>query len=275
MEKILKISPKETIKLKSNNGRNYHTEWEAKHGRIFFRVKKDSSYIDQNVYSMRVHCSHIDMRSVEKRKEQLLALELPVVHENRSMAKNIYEALFAAYTQGHSLQFMLKHHHEIETADLDTLFKQLSKAIGKSDFPEAKRLLASLKEEVRATEELFYQLIVTRDDETIRIRVVDKINGYAFYRDPAVEVYIKEYRESSGAELIAITHGSDYSKHDPSKHLEALKPNKEKLIKGAIRLEKGVDSFEGILTEEWDKVTVVVLYGLDQGYYFTSHYALR
>lgn len=223
---------------------------------------------------MRVHCSHIDMRSVEKLKEQLLALELPVVHENRFMAKNIYEALFAAYTQGHSLQFMMKH-QVIETADLDTLFKQLSKAIGKSDFSEAKRLLASLKEEVRATEELFYQLIVTRDNETVRIRVVDKINAYAFYRDPAVEVYIKEYRESSGAELIAITHVSDYSKHDPSNHLEALKPNKEKLIKGAIRLEKVVDSFEGILTEEWDKVTVVVLYGVDQGYYFTNHYALR
>ncbi len=223
---------------------------------------------------MRVHCSHIDMRSVEKLKEQLLALELPVVHENRFMAKNIYEALFAAYIQGHSLQFMMKH-HVIETADLDTLFKQLSKAIGKSDFSEAKRLLASLKEEVRATEELFYQLIVTRDNETVRIRVVDKINAYAFYRDPAVEVYIKEYRESSGAELIAITHVSDYLKHDPSKHLEALKPNKEKLIKGAIRLEKVVDSFEGILTEEWDKVTVVVLYGVDQGYYFTNHYALR
>ncbi|MBW8003716.1 MAG: hypothetical protein FVQ80_17205 [Planctomycetes bacterium] len=274
VEKILKISPKETIKLKSNNDRNYHTEWEAKHGRIFFRVKKDSGYIDQNVYSMRVHCSHIDMRSVEKLKELLLDLQLPVVHENRSMAKNSYEALFAAYTQGHSLQFMLKH-HEIDTADLDTLFKQLSESIGKSDFPEAKRLLASLKEEVRATEELFYQLSVTRDNETVRIRVVDKINAYAFYRDPAVEVYIKEYREPSGAELIAITHGSDYSEHDPSKHLEALKPNKEKLIKGAIQLEKVVDSFEGILTEEWDKVTVVVLYGVDQGYYFTSHYALR
>lgn len=118
VKKILKISPKETIKLKSNNGRNYHTEWEAKHGRIFFRVKKNSVYIDQNVYSMRVHCSHIDMRSVEKLKELLLALELPVVHENRSMAKNIYKALFAAYTQGHSLQFMLEH-HEIDTEEWD------------------------------------------------------------------------------------------------------------------------------------------------------------
>jgi hypothetical protein len=190
------------------------------------------------------------------------------------MAKNIYKALFAAYTQGHSLQFMLKH-HEIDTTNLDTLFKQLSKAIGKSDFPQAKRLLASLKEEVGATEELFYQLSVTQDNETVKIRVVDKINAYAFYSDTAVEVYIKEYKEPSGSELTSITHGSDYSKHDPAKHLEALKPNKEKLIGSAIRLEKVVDSFEGTLTEEWDKVTVVVLYGVDQGYFFTSHHALR
>jgi hypothetical protein len=54
-----------------------------------------------------------------------------------------------------------------------------------------------------------------------------------------------------------------------------MKPDKGKLTEGAIRLERISDSFEGTLAEQWDSVAVVVLYGPDQGYYFTNVYSLR
>ena len=274
VQQILEISPEETIKLISDDDRQYYTEWKAEHGRIFFRVKTDSAYVDQQVYSMRVHCSHIDMRSVEKLKDLLSGLKMPLEHKNSFMANNIYKGLFAVYTQGHGLQFMMKH-HDFETADLDNLFQHLSIAIRKSDFSQANNLLVSLKEEVRAAEQHFYRLRVTRNNEIVNIRVEDRINAYPFHLDESVELYIKEYREPTGAELATMTHGVDLSPHDPTAHLETMKPDKGKLTEGAIRLERISDSFEGTLAEQWDSVAVVVLYGADQGYYLTNVYSLR
>ena len=39
VREILKISPMQTITLSSLDSKTYYTDWKAKHGRIFFRVK--------------------------------------------------------------------------------------------------------------------------------------------------------------------------------------------------------------------------------------------
>ncbi len=115
----------------------------------------------------------------------------------------------------------------------------MSKSIGESDFDRVEELVDSLGKEVRAQQEFFYQLGVTREDGAIRVSIVDNINAYSFHNDPAVEVYASEYGEPTIGELTAIAHGggSDHSRVDASKHLNAMKPDKEMLTRGAIRLE--------------------------------------
>ena len=130
---ILQRSPKEEINLSSMDNKIYYTDWKATHGRIFFRLRTDKDYFDDKIYTMRVHCQHIDMRAVEKLKEQIQAIRLPLEHKNRSFATDLYDDLYTTFIQGHSLSFMLQH-HERETGDLDTLFTKLKGSIDRSDF---------------------------------------------------------------------------------------------------------------------------------------------
>ena len=130
VKEILKISPKETIKLLLMDSNIYYTDWKARHGRIFFRLKTDKGYFDETVYTMRVLCKHIDMRTFEKLKEQLQSMKLPLEHENSSFAKKLYDECFSTYTKGHSPRFMLIH-HEQETENLDIMFKGLKESIDK------------------------------------------------------------------------------------------------------------------------------------------------
>ncbi len=275
VQRILELSPKQIIKLSSIDKRNYYADWKAKHGRIFFRLKTPTGYIDKRIYTMRVHCRHVDMRSVELLKEQLVALKLPLTHKNGPLARNFYQTLFSTYALGHSLQFMLRH-HERDTGDLDIPFQQLSRSISESDFDRAEKLVDSLRKEVRAQEEFFYQLGVTGEDGAIRVNIADNINAYSFYHDPAVEVYASEYSEPSIGDLAAITHGGglDHSRVDPSRHQQMMKPDKKMLTNDAIKLEPSGDAFTGILPEKWREVSIVVFYGADQGYYLTNHFVM-
>ncbi len=139
----LNTSLKETIKLSSIDDKTFYTDWKARHGRIFFRLKTDNAYFDDNIYTMRVHCRHIDMRTFEKLKEQLQSIKLPLEHKNSYFAKSLYENLYATYTQGHSPRFMLMH-HEKETGELDSLLKQLKSSIDMSAYNKAKKIVAQI-----------------------------------------------------------------------------------------------------------------------------------
>ncbi len=57
---------------------------------VFFRIRKEKDYLDDSIYTMRVHCKHIGMRDVEKLKDELLAIRLPVKHRNKVFAESLY-----------------------------------------------------------------------------------------------------------------------------------------------------------------------------------------
>jgi len=276
VKEILNVSPKETIKLSSIDNKTFYTDWKAHHGRIFFRIKTDKVYFDDNIYTMRVHCRYIDMRTFENLKEQLQSIKLPLGHKNSFFAKNLYEKLYASYTQGHSPRFMLIH-HEKQTGDLDSLFKQLESSIDRSAFYEAKKIIVQIEEKIKVKEELFYKISPVKNNNVVNINVEDNINSYSFYEDPNVEVYVKEYREPSMDELVAKDHSFiiDHSKMDPSVHQKMLKPEKTQLTKGAFKLEKSNNLFTGTLPETWGAISVVVFYGMDQNYYLTYQFKLN
>jgi len=275
VREILKISPKETITLSSVDNKIYYTDWKAKHGRIFFRVKTEHEYLDANIYTMRVHCRHIDMRTVEKLKEQIQAIRLPLEHKNRSFATKLYNDLYTIYTQGHSPRFILKHHGK-ETKDLNGLFNQLKGSIAKSEFDQAKKLVVQIEQEITEKEKEFYKLSVEKIDHVIKIGIEDAINDYSFYEDPNVKVYVKEYREPTIEELMTKAHSvtMDHSNIDPSVHSKMLKPDKNRLIKDAVNLEKTQKFFIGSLPEEWGAISVIIFYGMDQNYYLTNQFNL-
>lgn len=270
---ILQRSPKEEINLSSMDNKIYYTDWKATHGRIFFRLRTDKDYFDDKIYTMRVHCQHIDMRAVEKLKEQIQAIRLPLEHKNRSFATDLYDDLYTTFIQGHSLSFMLQH-HERETGDLDTLFTKLKGSIDRSDFNQAKKLVVQIEQEIAEKEELFFKLSARKIGRVIEIGVEDNINEFSFYEDPIVEVYVKEYGQPTTEELMAKAHSApmNHSQNDPSAHSRMLKPNKSLLTKDAIRLEISEKMFVGTVPEEWKAISVVVFYGMDQNYYLTSHF---
>jgi hypothetical protein len=276
VREILKISPMQTVTLSSPDGKTHYTDWKAKHGRIFFRVKNETKYLNDTIYTMRVHCRHIDMRTVEKLKEQLQAIKLPLKHKNRSFATKLYNDLNTTYTQGHSLRFMLKH-HEKETEDLDVLFTQLKGSIANSDFNQAEKLVVQIEHKITEKEKEFYTVNVNKIERDIHIEIEDAINIYSFHEDPSVEVYVKEYREPTMEELMTKAHSvaMDHTHMDPSAHSKMLKPDKNRLTKDAAALEKSQSFFTGSLPEEWDVISVIIFYGADQNYYITNQFKLN
>ena len=274
IDKILEISGKETIKLETLDNQVFYADWTAKHGRFFFRVKTGNDYFN-NVYTMRVHCKHIDMRTVEKLKDVLQAIRLPLEHRNALLAQQVFEQVYATYTQGHSLQFMLNH-HEQQIDDLDALFEQLEQTVSNSALDDAKNLIIQIDQKINEKEEIFSKLDVSKHGDSISVTIKDNINDYSFYSDPNVEVYVKEYEEASIEELTEQIHSmpADHSKIDPSTHMRMLQPDKDELIGGAIRLGNSVTAFTGIIPEEWDNARIIVLYGNNQSYYLTKNVKL-
>jgi hypothetical protein len=274
IKKILEISSKETIKLETLDNQVFYTGWTTKHGRIFFRVKTGNDYLN-NIYTMRVHCKHIDIRTAEKLKDLLQAMKLPLEHKNGLVVQQLFEHVYATYTQGHSLQFILRH-HEQQINDLDALFEQLEQTVSKSAFGQAKNLIVQIEQKINEKEEIFFKLDVLKNDDFISVAIEDNINDYSFYSDPNVEVYVKEYEEPSIEELMGQVHSmpTDHSKIDPSMHMRMLQPDKDKLIDGAIRLENSVNAFTGIISKEWENARIIVVYGNNQSYYLTKNVKL-
>lgn len=266
IQRILEVSPSEQIKLETGDNKEFYTNWTASHGRIFFRIKVDDQYLEP-VYTMRVHCKHIDMRSVEKLKKLLGAIELPLEHKNQAMALTIYDQAYSTYTKGHSLQFMLKH-HEQSTAELDNLFVNLKEGIDNSDYENSLNILHELNEEINTSERVFFGLNAEFKGSSIEILLRDNINDYSFYEDPNTEVYVKRIEEDQIIEQPLIH--TSHSKTDPIKHTKQLTPDKKELIDGAIKLENVGDRFVGEIPSDWNSAKIIVLYGHGQEYYLTK-----
>ena len=271
VREILEVSPMQIVALSSLDGKTHYTDWEARHGRIYFRVRNETGYIDNSVHTMRVHCRRIDMRTVERLKEQLQAIKLPLEHENSSFASKLLGDLNTTYTQGHSLRFML-HHHERETEDLDVLLAKLQESIASSDFDQAGKLVSQIERKIAEKEKVFYTVNVEKIERDIYIKIEDAINKYSFHEDPGVEVYVKQYRESTMEELMTRAHSAamDHAHMDPSSHTKMLEPDMDRLTKDAVALEKSQSQFTGSLPEEWDTISVIVFYGADRQYYITN-----
>jgi len=275
MQKILEISPKRTIELKTGNGRLFYTDWVAKHGRIFFRVKIGDEYLE-DVYTTRVHCRHIDMRTVEQLKDLLESIRLPLEHKNSMFAQQLLDQIYSSYTEGHSLQFMLKHHEE-STQETDLLFDKLKDSLGESDLEAGKKLVDEILGEISQKEEVFFSLEGLKNGNFIAVKVRDNINNdYSFFADEKAEVYIREYRKPTIEELMKKLHSmpQDHSKMDPSMHMESLKPDKNKLTQNTIELQNKGDSFSGSIPTEWRSIRVIVIYGNEQSYYLTKNIKL-
>jgi hypothetical protein len=276
VREILNVSPMQTVSLSSLDGKTHYTDWKARHGRIFFRVRSEAEYLEDSVHTMRVHCRHIDMRTVENLKEQLQAIKLPLNHQNSSFAAKLYDDLYTTYTQGHSLRFMLQH-HEKETEDVDILFTQLQGSIADTDFDKAEGLVGQIERKITEKEKEFYTMNVHKVKRDIHIEIEDVINDYSFHEDPGVEVYVKEFREPTLQELMTEVHSTktDHTHMDPSSHAKMLKPDKDRFIKDAVALEKSQRFFTGSLSEEWDAISVIIFYGVDQNYYITNQVTLN
>ncbi len=253
----------------------FSTDWNTKHGRIFFRVKVGNNYME-NINTMRVHCSYPDMRSVEKLKQIIESIKLPISHENISLAEDILNSISPIYTKGHSLHFMLKH-HEYDTNDINNLFSRLKSNIEKGEFYESQTIVSLILEQIKEKEDLFYQIDVNIEQNQISINITDIINNYLFYDDMDIEVYIKEYKEPNSEKIMdnMQTIARDHSQMDPSKHIDLLKPEKIELISEAIKLENIKNKFSGPFYYDWKELEIIVLYGANQNYYFTKRLVLN
>ena len=109
IKKIIETSPKKEHPMEKSVDGTYTLDWNATHGRIFFRIKADGEYTG-DLYTIRVHCNHVDMRSFEKLKDALDAMELPIEHKNPMIVEAVFEGAYSIYTMGHSPRFMLTHH---------------------------------------------------------------------------------------------------------------------------------------------------------------------
>jgi hypothetical protein len=274
VREILHVSPMRTVALSSIDGKTHYTDWEARHGRIFFRVKNEAAYLDDSIHTMRVHCRHIDMRTVEKLKEQLQTMKLPLKHKNNSFAAQRYNDVHTTYTKGHSLRFMLQH-HERDTEELDALFADLEALIADSDFKQAEQAVSRIEHIIIEKEQEFYRVDAAKNGQDIHVEVEDVINQYSFIEDTAAEVYVKEYRKPTMEELMTRAHSGamDHAYGDHAAHAKMLKPDKNMLTKDALALERSPSSFSGSLPDEWDAVSVIILYGADQDYYITHRIA--
>lgn len=266
IKKILEISPKKSYTLRQSGGGAYALEWNATHGRIFFRLKVGDKYIE-DLYTTRVHCKHIDMRSFENLKDTLNAMAMPIKHRNSMMVESVFERAHSIYTKGHSPVFMLRH-HEYPIEDLDGLFESLGMAIKEGDLDETENLRRELLRTLVEKEDLFYKLDLRVGRGTLFVDIYDTINDFSFYNDPNTEVYIKRIdpaKETTG--LMAELH--DPEKHDHSQMNQPL--DRGKLLEGALPLSKVNGIYKIGLGENFkgQKLDIIVIYGPEQNYYLT------
>ena len=266
VKKILETSPKKEHPMQKSVDGTYKLDWNASHGRIFFRITSDGEYTG-DLYTTRVHCRHVDMRSFERLKDTLEAMALPIEHKNTMMVENVFEGAFSIYTTGHSPRFMLAH-HEYPVDDLDALFDSLKKKIEEEDLEGAEGLRKGIMEKLTEKEDLFYELDTDTEDDVLTVTIHDKINDFSFYDDPNTEAYLKAVdKEEEALDMMAGLHGGQVE-HDHSKMNAPL--DLEKLLDGALPFSKKEGKYRIEPDEGFsENLKIIVIYGDGQRYYLT------
>lgn len=269
IKKILDVSQMKTYTLEQTKKGAYILNWDATHGRIFYRIKAGDRYTD-NIYTTRVHCAHVDMRSFEKLKNILIGMATPLEHRNQKVVESAFEKAYSIYTKGHSPRFMLQH-HERPIQDLDMLFDAFREKVAEDSLDEAEKIRKDILATLIEKEDIFYKLNAQIENNVIKVSIQDNINDFSFYDDPNTELYIKAIQPSEEkiSDMVVELHDTDV-KHDKS-HINQG-PDNEKLLEGALPLKKE----DGVYKAELDKnlkgysIKVVIIYGSGQEYYITK-----
>lgn len=268
IKEILEISPKKSYTLKESPDGTYILNWNATHGRIFFRIKAGDEYVG-DLYTTRVHCNHVDMRSFERLKDSLEAMALPLEHKNTAMAETVFEGAYSLYKMGHSPRFMLMH-HEYPADDLDALFDSLKEKIENGDLEGAENKRAELFGMLIEKEGLFYELAADTEGNILRVTIQDKINDYSFHDDLNTRVYLRAIdQEEEALDMMAGLHGGP-TEHDHTKMSQSL--DLGKLLDGARALDKDNQAFQIELDKDTknQSLEIIVIYGAGQRYYLTK-----
>lgn len=240
---ILAVSNREIIDLSPTGERAYAATWKATHGRLFFKVVVGGEALAP-VATMRVHCRHVDLRSVERLKESLELLLLPLQMEHAEVATTLADQVTAAYETGHGLRYMLAH-HGMETEDLDLALTELAGAANEGRWAEARGLLDDVTAIVREKEDKFVTVEVERRAGGIRLTLDEHINGFSFATDPDTEVYLKPLplRPQDDLHERIRTMPDEAAAHDPSAHAAMMGFDREELLEGAVRLTRDEEAF--------------------------------
>lgn len=249
-----------SLKMEQVAPRTFALNWIASHGRIFFRFRAGDETLG-TVYSMRVHCRHADLRSVERLKQSLRQFEMPLQHGHMQMAAELLPTIRALYREGHSLRYMMTH-HEHDVSALDASMQSLEAAVQSGDRDRAADALAQVVGEVRRAEQIFRQADVRRSRGQVSVRLHD-LTGFDYSGDPSSEVYVRR------AGLEPPPHPMPAAGAH-SAHQHAAPPDKAALTKGAIRMQPDGADFRATVPEDWEQLEIVVLYGRDQNFFWTA-----
>jgi hypothetical protein len=272
IEQILAASTRATIDLSPAGEGAFSATWKATHGRLYFKVILDGEALAP-VATMRVHCRHVDLRSVERLKESLELLRLPLQMEHGEVAMTLADQTTGAYETGHGLRYMLVHHGK-ETGDLDRGMELLVGAVRAGRWADARGLLDDLTAIVRDKEEEFVTVGVERQAGRIRLTLDEHVNGFPFAADPNTEVYLKPLPLRAQNELHERIGSmpNEPGAHDPSAHEAMMGFDREELLDGAVRLAPDGDAFALDPTESAlpdGPLALIVIYGEGGAYFLT------
>jgi hypothetical protein len=272
---ILAASSVERFPMTGDDHRTFRTAWKATHGRVFFRVRTGGRTLEA-VESARVHCAHIDSRSVEKLKEALQRLGFPLAREHGEMADRLIHEVRSVFTTGHSFRHMLVH-HEVGLGELDTLLGELERAIAARRWPATREIAERLEREIAEREGAFLEVQVASQGDRLRLTLEDRIKGFDFAAHPDTAILLKRGpaispERSHTALMNSGAHSTGGSGHDPAEHQAMMGFDREELVRGAVELARANGGFEvsrNQLGSEPRSWTLVALYGEGQQYYLT------
>lgn len=276
MKEVLDVSSKFELSLDPGpNRKTYSTSWNARHGRIFFRLQIGERTLPE-IHTTRVHCNRINMVSVERLKTLLGMIRIPLQKEHGEMAKNMFTKIQNTYRKGHGLEFMLAH-HEIERQDLEQQFQQLSSALNEERFQKARSTIDGLLESIREKERHFYDVRIDRNRHSRRISIslTDRMNDRSFGEYPDADVYVKEHAPvTERPDAMKRIHGTvNKGTHENmNQHQKHVNSRYDRLTRNAVRLSEGTrkNEFRKWIPDEWGRVKIIVLYGPNHNYYLTQ-----
>lgn len=281
-KRILESSAVRTLEMATDDHRTFTTPWNARHGRILFRPRLNGAPLAA-VASTRVHCTHVDMRSVEKLKESLRVLALPIEHGHGELADRLLQQVRSVYTQGHSLRHMLVH-HQFGAAELDDCLADLEGAVTKRDWSETLRIIERFEHGIARAERNFYSVGVESVGGRIRLTLEDRIQAFDFAGDPETELFLKrgpaidpEQLHARVKEAAQAGDRPGAGGHDPAMHGAMMRFDREELTRGAVRLSPADGGFQvtrDSLRGDSEQLTLIALYGEGQAFYLTRELAL-